>query len=250
MDAQQKAAQQAAAKKSSIGKELKALFHNKYWLLIMGMTLISFISSGLSGANAFYTQYVMENTDYMALVSMCSFLPMAIGSLFVAPFVAKLGARNVCLTGVGVSIVGMIIMLFGPTTPAVLAVGLVIRGLGLSFIAVCSFAMMGVTVEYSEWKFGVRPDGLTYSAVTFGEKVGSALGTVIVSGVMAATGYVQQQATQSATAIFGIKALFLYIPLLLGAIQLVFLLFYDLDKKYDTIVADLNARKDKENNND
>lgn len=229
--------------KTSTKDSLYALVHNKYWILLMATTLLAFISSGLTGVNVYYAQFILKSTDYMGLITLCSMLPIMLGALFMAPLVSRFGGRNVCLVGSAFSLLGCLIIMTDASSPLVLGLGLVVRSLGASALAVCGFSMMGDTVEYSDWKFKIRPDGLSYSAVTFGEKVGAALGTVIVSALMAATGYVQKAASQTDLALFGIKAIFLYIPIIISIVSIVLMYFYDLDKKYDQILADLKARK-------
>lgn len=231
------------SEKTDSKKMVYALFHNKYWMIIMAVTLLSFISSGLGGVNVYYAQYILGSTNYMTLLTICGMAPMAVGALFVTPLVSKFGARNVCFAGTILYTIGVAIIVFAPAAPMVIAIGLIIKGLGGAAIAVTGFAMMGDTVEYSEWKFGVRPDGLTYSAVTFGEKVGAALGTVIVSAIMAMTGYVEQSATQSDMALTGLKMVFIYVPLVLGIIEVILLSRYDLDKNYSQIVKELEERR-------
>lgn len=227
----------------STKKALYALLHNKYWILLMICTLLSFISSGISGVNVYYAQYVLGNTDYMTMLTLCSMAPMMVGALFMAPLVAHFGAKNTSLGGCILMLVGAVITCVFSTNPTILGLGLTIKALGSSALAVNGFSMMGDTVEYSEWKFGVRPDGLTFSAVTFGEKLGSAIGTVIVSGVMAAFGYVAQAIEQSGSAILGMKIVFIYIPIAIAIICIILMSFYDLDKKYDAILADLKKRE-------
>lgn len=242
-DAVEQKMEEAQVHKVSTKEEILALVKNKYWLLLMLTTLAAFISSGLSGVNVYYATNILGSSNYMSLISICSMASMAVGALLMTTFVKKFGARNTLLGGIVVMAAGVLICIVAPANPTLLAVGLVIKGLGSSAPAVCGFSMMADTVEYSEWKYHVRPDGMAYSAVTFGEKVGSALGTVIVSGVMAATGYVGQAEVQSATALFGIKAIFLYIPLVIAILMFIMMSFYDLDKKYDSIIADLEKRK-------
>lgn len=230
-------------KKVSTKSEILSLVKNKYWVLLMLTTLAGFITSGLSGVNVFYATYVMGSGDYMSLISICSMASMAVGALLMTAFVKKFGARNTLLGGIVVSVLGVLICIIASANPTLLAIGLVIKGLGSAAPAVCGFSMMADTVEYSEWKYHVRPDGMAYSAVTFGEKVGSALGTVIVTGIMALTGYVGKAHVQSATALFGIKAIFLYIPLIISIFMFILMHFYDLDQKYDEIVKDLEKRR-------
>ena len=170
-------------------------------------------------------------------------VPMMIGAALMTPLVAKFGAKNICFAGCLVMLAGGILVMFFPANPTMIAVGLVVKYLGASALAVNSFSMMGDTVEYSEWRFGVRPDGLTFSAITFGEKLGSAIGTVIVSSVMAAFGYVAQAASQSSSSILGMKIIFIYIPIVIAVVCTILMHFYDLDEKYDQIVEELQDRR-------
>ena len=59
-------------------------------------------------------------------------------------------------------------------------------------------------------------------------------------------GYVGTAATQTAGAIMSIKAAYIYVPILLTAVQFVILLFYKLDKEYPAILADLQKRRGRE----
>lgn len=82
---------ESGAGKTDSKKMVYALFHNKYWLIIMAVTLFSFITSGLGGVNVYYAQFILGGTDYMALLTICGMAPMAVGALFVTPLVSKFG---------------------------------------------------------------------------------------------------------------------------------------------------------------
>lgn len=60
--------------------------------------------------------------------------------------------------------------------------------------------------------------------------------------VPAAFGFVSSSAAQPASAISGIRVIFLYVPLVVFAVMFVILLFYKLDKEYGTIVEELEKR--------
>ncbi len=55
--------------------------------------------------------------------------------------------------------------------------GLVLQGIGHAALYSCLFAIVGDVVDYSEWKDGIREEGLTYSVTSFGQKIGTGLGT-------------------------------------------------------------------------
>lgn len=58
-------------------------------------------------------------------------------------------------------------------------------------------ALIATTSEYTRLTTGKKVDGTMYSCTSFGTKVGGGLGTAIVGWLLAASGYVQNAATQS-----------------------------------------------------
>lgn len=103
--------------------------------------------------------------------------------------------------------------------------------------------MLADTVEYNDWHSGIRAEGLVFSANSIGQKVGSGIGSAVLGWILAAFGFVSSSAVQPASAINGIRVIFLYVPLVVFAIMFVILMFYKLDKEYDGIVKDLEERK-------
>ena len=66
--------------------------------------------------------------------------------------------------------------------------------------------------------------------------------SAVLGWVLAAFGFVSSSAAQPASAISGIRVIFLYVPLVVFAIMFIILLFYKLDKEYGHIVEDLEKR--------
>lgn len=101
-------------------------------------------------------------------------------------------------------------------------------------------------VDYAEWKTGIRIDGLTNSAASFGMKVGAGLGSALVGWGLAWAHYDGALgATQSASTNAGIKVIFTVVPIVLFAIGMVCLAFCNLDKKPPEIHKELEERKAK-----
>ena len=124
---------------------------------------------------------------------------------FIAGFVKKFGKRNVLMTGAAIMIVGYGIMGIGAESLPVLIAGCMLRGVGNAGISACMFAMVTDTIEYGEWKTGIRTEGLINSAASFGQKIGNGLSNVVMGAILAAGGYVGTAATQTASAISAIK---------------------------------------------
>lgn len=241
----ERAAEQTKTVDFSLKDGLKTLFKNKYWAMVVISILIIFVSSGLGGVNVYYAQYVLGNSDYIGIIGTASFLPIIIGSFLAAPVLNKIGKRNTSMGGIILTIIGSLIMFVAPTSFTVIIVGLVIKGLGSAGFLVAAFAMLGDTVEYGQWKHGIRIEGLTFAAEGFAEKVGTGLGGAVLGAILAWGGYIGGKAAQSASAIAAMKVAFIYAPVVISIITAVILYFYDLDKKYPQILAELKERSSK-----
>ncbi|MCB2305579.1 MFS transporter [Clostridium estertheticum] len=229
----------------SVKEGLKTLFKNKYWAILVVSIIITFISAGLGGINVYYAKYILGDPNLVGVIGTASFLPIIVGSFLAAPILTKFGKRNTALGGVILTIVGSLVMAVAPINITIIIVGLVIKGLGLAGFLVSAFAMLGDTVEYGQWKSGIRIEGLTFAAEGFAEKVGTGLGGAVLGLVLGFGGYVGGKAIQSTSAIFAMKVSFAYAPIIISLITAILLYFYDLDKIYPQIVAELKERNHK-----
>lgn len=221
---------------------LKALFKNKYWLMVIGLMLISFTNSGISGVNVYYAQYILGDPALVGAIGVATFLPIIVTALILGPLM-KFGNKNLAIVGSILSMIGSLIIIIDAQSVAALFTGIIIRSIGMAPLTIVGFAMLGDTIEYGEWKHGVRTEGLTFSAATFGEKVGTGIGGMLVGAIMGVGGYIGGAAEQSQSALDAIQFVFIYIPIILVIITLVILWFYKLDKEYPQIIEELNERK-------
>ena len=86
---------------------------------------------------------------------------------------------------------------------------------------------------------------MTYSAASFGMKVGTGIGSAVVGWGLELGGYVGDAAAQSASALFAIKALYTWVPMILIILGTVILAMSNLDKIYPTIRKELAERATK-----
>lgn len=228
-----------------VGVAFKALLHNKYWIIATINLLLLFIVMGVSNAaEAYYVKQILGDPDLIGTFGLAVQLTQ-IGCMvtFVAFFVKKYGKRNVMFAGAAIMAVGYAIMGIGSESLPIMIFGCILRGIGNAGIAACQFAMVVDTIEYGEWKSGVRTDGLINSAASFGQKMGNGFSMLLLSAILSWGGYVGTASTQTESALFAIKAGYIYIPIVLTIVQLIVLLFYKLDYEYPTILAELNARQ-------
>ena len=99
------------------------------------------------------------------------------------------------------------------------------------------------TADYSEWKTGRRATGLVFSASIMSNKLGWTVGSVIAGVILASTGFVAN-VVQNADVQNGLKAMMSVIPVAIGVVALIVLLFYKLDEPtMAKIKADLDERR-------
>ena len=218
--------------KTSVKDALRSLFHNKYWILVILITVINFLGAGLNGGMVFYAEYILGNSNLVGGLSFAYFLPIILSSFFVPQIVARIGKRNMVVIGSLICTISQIIIIFNRTNYMVALIGCAIRGIGSAPVMVSIFAMIGDAAEYGYLKDGIRAEGMAFSAVGFSEKVGSGIGGVILTTILSLGGYVGGAAVQTETALTAIMACFAYIPLILFVIPLFVLPFYKLDKEY------------------
>ena len=136
----------------------------------------------------------------------------------------------------------LVLILFAERSMGLMYLGLILRGMGVACISATKFGMIADSIEYGEYKTGTRAEGFVYSAASLGVRVGSALASAVIGWVLGAYGYDGKLAVQSATAMKGIRIMFYYAPLAVFVAILFLLLFYKLDREYDTSMSVLEER--------
>lgn len=224
---------------------LKAIKGNLPWLITLVLNFIFWTGFTIKNATTvYYVQYNMGREDLIPIFMLVGILGM-IPAIALSPVATRIlkGKRNTLIMGNIVSVIGSILMLIaGTTSIPLLIAGTLIVAFGMGFTAGILFAMMADTVDYGEWKSGVRAQGLLYAASSFGVKLGMGIGGAVAAAVLGITGYVAG-AEQTAKTLAGIQFNFIGIPLLAYIISIVVLCFYKLDKQYPQIKADLDQRR-------
>ncbi len=233
-------------KKEKLGvvNGLKLVLKNKFWLVCTCMSICSAAVISLNmGSMYYYLAYVCGKPQAVPIVGMLLSMPMLILIPLSKPVVAKSGVRNGLVLGLLVMIIGRTILaLGGSASLAAIYAGSFLFAIGCS-TQWCAYPMLCNTVEYGEWKNGMRQEGLIMSANSFGSKVGSAIGTALCSWVLEWTGYNGEAQVQSASAMTGISIVYVVLPIALNIICIIAAMFYTLEKQYPTIVKELEERK-------
>ena len=108
------------------------------------------------------------------------------------------------------------------------------------------YAIVPDCVEYGEWKTGLRNDGFQYAFISLGNKVGMAIGTSVLAGVLGMFGYTANVG-QNPAVLAVIRHSFTTVPGVLWIVTAVVLYFYRLNKKaYNQIIEELRNLKAKQ----
>lgn len=251
LDADDESAKEAqpekkAVPKGNLLKEIKALFRNQYWLIVLLITLVIFMTYGIKGGvQTYYCKYVMGDENYYSYMAMASQIPNIVCCFFIPAIAKKYGKRNVSLVGCIIAVLGGLIMLIDPLSLPILVVSTIVNTIGTAPISICVFAMLGDTASYGEWKTGVRNEALVFSATTFSEKVGNAVGAALIAFILSFGGFVGGQAIQTESAITTMKLCMIGAPIVIAVVLIIALYFYKLDKIYPTVMKELEERQQK-----
>lgn len=217
-----------ADQKVPIKKSLKAMTFP--WVLLVIMNFCLWVGNTTrNGTAIYYLTYVIKKPGLVSLViPIC--LVMALPTILLAPKMTRWfnSKRWPIIIGNLVAIVGSALMWFAHDNTSLLIAGCVLAGLGFGPQGALTYAMIADTVDYGEWKNGVRAQGFLYSAASFGVKAGTAVGAVIISVMLTIGGYIAG-AEQTRAAMDAISIGFILVPIICFVIICVALLFYRLD---------------------
>ncbi|MCD7866854.1 MAG: MFS transporter [Clostridiales bacterium] len=240
-----KEATQAKAKRSVL-ESMKLMCKNKMllitvWCVFMGAVAIMSRMSMLT----YYVIYVVGSYTMISPIFTTMTVTELIGCTLMPWGTKTFGKRNWLLLLNVVMVAGFIILFAAPVNNSVFLIVIsAVIGFGNSSANVCT-GMLSDCIEYGDWKYGIREEGLTYSYMSFGVKLATAVGGSVTVMLLALSGYVPNQ-EQTEAVKMGINAVVNLIPAACIVVSAIPLLWYKLDKKMmDKIRVELDARNAK-----
>ena len=213
----------------------------------MLVTIIMIIQmTAFMGRIAVTTYYVINCLGSFTMISIIMTIPSigaVIGSLFVPALAKRFGKRNVLMVSMIIQAAGLVVMYLSPfDNMPMIIVGDCIFGLfNVGFPM--SLSMVADSVDYMEYKKGVRTDGTAYATYGLATKIGNAIGGAVGVPLIFAVGYVPN-AQQTVAAQNGINAIVNLIPAILFVVAALLCLLWRMsDKDADDIRAKLDERR-------
>lgn len=223
------------------------VFRNKELLILsLSMFLNTCIWVVGNTVGLYYFKYILGDADLQSVFFRYMLPANGIGVVITPFLTARMGKRNVYILGMLIVCVVTLMRHFVPPDSFGLFVTLSMIASGaMMFGAVCQWGMVPDTVEYGQWKNGIRSEGIPIGFFCFTLKCGMAVGGALAAMVMSWTGYVANTEL-TGVARTAIIWLFNLVPAGFALACAITLCFYKLDgPKYKQILADLEARTGK-----
>ena len=223
------------------------LKHNKP-LLLLCISSFVFLTGylALSTVQLYYLRDVLHALPLYAVISIVQLAATFGLAAFIPKIVRRFGKRSGYIAGSAFMAIGGLIIFFAPSDMAWFGFsGLVLCQIGIVLVNMLVWTLEADTVEYGEWKTGVRAEGITYALFSFTRKTGQAVGGALAAFSLAWGGYAAGAAQQSAHAELGIRAGAGLIPLVAAVLAIVVMIFYPLtDKRHKEIVDEIAERRE------
>ncbi len=230
--------------KLALTDSLKAVFLNPPLLIVMVLFTCGMLSFTIRQAAAiYYFKYNLQRPDLIDTWFAITMPIMFVGLIFTPRLADRYGKSGGIMIGAIVTIFAAFGMYFTPySNIEMIFVWGGLLALGGTPIAVLGWAMLPDTVEYAQWRLGVRADGAIFAMSSFFQKLAKTIGGAGMAAVLAWSGYVAN-VEQSAASLAAIHNLMTLAPAGIMVIMILAARMYRLDgPTHARIVAELQRR--------
>ena len=219
---------------------------NNYPFWIVFSAILILIGTVLMFNNnlIYFNKYSLGLHEYQGMILLflngCAFAAIPIW----AYLAVKLGKRNTWLISMTFLFFGFTVFYFYPISKLNELLFIVsIIGFSNGATGVLFWSMLPDTIEYGEWKTGIRTESSLYGFMTFAQKGAIALAAFILGIILTKIGFEPNQ-DQSKETLENLKALMSLVPIVGVLISFALVYFYPIDKKYhNQLMDDIEKRK-------
>jgi len=229
----------------SFSKVAKSVSQNYPFWIVFGSILILGSTSIMFNNNLIYfVKYSLDLHEYQGLILGVSSGAALLAIPFWAYAAIKIGKRNSWMAAMALLLVGFLVFYFYPITSLnelLFVLGFI--GIGNGATGVLFWSMLPDTIEYGEWKTGVRTESSLYGFMTFAQKGAIAFAAILLGMVLTQIGFEPNQ-IQSEETLSGLKFIMTWIPLTGIFISFILVSFYPIDKSFhQKLIHEINLRK-------
>ena len=162
-------------------------------LLMLCLSSFFFLSGylALTSVQLYYLRDVLGRLDLYPVLSITQLVLTFVLAAFMPRLVRNIGKKRVYIYSSLLTVIGGIIIFFDPgrARSGSASAACVISLVGVLAVSIVVWALEADTVEYGEWKTGVRTEGITYALFSFTRKTGQAVGGALAAYALALGGY-------------------------------------------------------------
>jgi Na+/melibiose symporter-like transporter len=263
--------------KSSLKEDLRDIFQNRPWIIMLTVTAFIFITLAMKGgAYVYYFNNYVDETSLKSFISPITtffnsigmnffgedpksagfglfnaggIIMMIVGITFSKKFADKYGKRDTFIASLFISTLFVLFFVFyPPKAVGMMFLSQILHGFFYGISTPLLWAMIADVADYSEWKNNRRATAIIFSAMMVGLKVGLSIGSSLVALIIGKYGYISTEGTENVvqpeTVAAGAKMLVSVFPSIPFFIACGLLLFYKINKKMEVqIEKDLAERR-------
>lgn len=216
-------------------------------LLMLCVSSFFFLTGylALTSVQLYYLRDVLHRLDLYPVLSITQLILTFALAAFMPRLVRTLGKKKVYIYSAMLTVAGGTIIFFTPASQVWIGfAGLVVSLVGVLAVNIVVWALEADTVEYGEWRTGVRTEGITYALFSFTRKTGQAVGGALAAYALALGGY-KSGAVQTAEAVFGIQIAAGALPAVMTILAVLVMSKYKLtDAMHARILEEITARRE------
>lgn len=217
-------------------------------LLMLCLSSFFFLTGylALTSVQLYYLRDVLGRLDLYPVLSITQLVLTFVLAAFMPRLVRSFGKKRVYIYSSLLTVAGGTLIFLTPASQVWMGfAGLVISLVGVLAVNIVVWALEADTVEYGEWKTGVRTEGITYALFSFTRKTGQAVGGALAAYALALGGY-KSGAVQTADAVLGIQVAAGAMPAIMTILAVLVMSKYKLtDAMHARILEEIQSRRER-----
>ncbi|MGV0396636.1 glycoside-pentoside-hexuronide (GPH):cation symporter [Corynebacterium uberis] len=199
----------------------------------------------MNAVSMYYATYVLGSASYYVWLMLAQTVGGVLAASLTAMVTARLGKRNGYMTFGMCAVIAYVGIFFIPAGNLPIAIAVwFLFGMGSGGTNALMFSMQADTVDYGEWRSGIRSEGGSYSILSFIRKVGQGVGGWAGAAIISMFGYVAKAPVQTDHALLGIRIATGLVPAALGGCAVLVAIGYNLTASvHARAVAELHERR-------
>jgi glucuronide carrier protein len=216
-------------------------------LLMLCLSSLAFLTGmfALQTVAIYYARDVLGNANHYIVLAVLQAAGTFLAAAFVPHIVRTVGKKTGYIAFGAIAIVAGIVLAVAPASVPAIAFGcFFFLGIGTGGVNTLMWALEADTVEYGEWKTGIRTEGTTYALFSFTRKLGQAIGGAAAAYTIGLGGYVAQADAQPDSAETAIRIAAGGVPAVVIAIALAIMFAYPLtESRFRAMVREVAQRR-------